>query len=465
MPLPTIPNIDTVQQKPVIEPVTVAPTAYKSAAVDTELVNYDQLTTYVAGQAWYVDFLSRIRARDDDNRAYESSLHPVYQQCKLIKGFELKVTSPLAPSQDATSKDMTLRGTANVYGVLIPNEGDHFFADIGDGREGLFHVIRCTRMTHYNSTIHEIEYGMIKLSSKELRGDIMRNVVETVVFHKDFLETGNMPLLSEEQTGLVNDMKEHYGRLVALYFHDFFSQRFKTLLVPNQNRVTYDPFIIKYLKTILTTDDHPTMRHVTEFNVQGDQTMYEFTLWNCLESMDYDMLSMSVHKAGIVDVSKFFNRRPTLNSVYYTGVGAVVYPDMSPTNVDAGYCGFDDPVLEDIVRGSGRFRELDRLFKNSLNMDPSFEIYEVNSPENSPQIHQVTIDDYYVLSEGFYRHDPTIKLSKLETLTMAALKGEPIDIRILNDLCNGAPKWDNLERFYYVPILFHLLRIYKRRIK
>jgi hypothetical protein len=465
MPIPEIPNIDTVQPTPEVAPVVIQPPTFKSATVDTDLVNYDQLTTYVAGQAWYVDYFKRVRGRDDDNRPYEADLHAVYQQYSLIKGFEFKVTSPLAPSQDATTKDMSLKGTANVYGILIPNEGDVFLADIGDGREGMFTITRSTRMSHYNSTIHEVEYSMTHQGSKELRDDIMSKTVEVSVFHKDFLDTGNMPLLSEEQTALVNNMKEHYGRLIALYFHDFFSHNYKTLLVPNQHVVTYDPFIVRYIKTILTTDDHPVMRHIKEFNVQGDQTMYEFTLWNCLESMDHNLLAMSVHKAGLVDVKQFYNGKPTLNSVYYTGVGCVVYPDMSPTTVDAGYCGFSDPMLEDIVRGAARFRELNRLFKSTLEMDKSVEIYEVGSPENTPQIKRVTVDDYYVFSEQFYRHTGEIKLSKLEAVTMAALKGEAIDIRILNELCTWAPKWDNVERFYYIPILLHLLKVYKRRIK
>jgi len=457
--------MDTVVKTPAVEPVKIQPKPFVGATVDTKEVRFDQLTTYIAGQAWDVDFFSLIRGRDDDARPFESDLHPVYQQYKLIKGFELKVTQDLQSTQANDTKDQTLSGSANVYGVLIPKEGDLFLADIGDGREGLFHVTSTTRMSHYMSAVYQIEYTMIKFSSAQTREDLVRKTVETVVFHKNFLDSGNTPLLSEEHTQLVNNMAEHYGRLITLYFHDFFSRDRKTLLVPNQPRVTYDPFLVRYVKTILTTDDHPLMRHMAELNVQGDQTMYEFTLWNCLETMDHALLDMSVHQAGIVDVCKFFNGRPTLNSIYYSGVEAVVYPDLTPTNVDAGYRGFTDPELEDLVRGCARFRELNRLFKPTLEMDPSFEVYEAQSPVRTPQIKRVTVDDYYVLSQAFYEHTPDQALSKLEALTMAALKGDAIDIRTLDFLCTHAPRWDNVERFYYFPILFTLLRVYRRRIK
>ncbi|QTH80402.1 hypothetical protein PA10_00204 [Pseudomonas phage pPa_SNUABM_DT01] len=467
MPVPQLPNIDTVQQKPVVEPVKVQPKEYQGATVDTHEVKFDQLLTYIAGQAWHVNYLPIVRGRDDDVRPLEPGVHPVFQQYKLIKGMELKVTSPLQPSQIGDTKDMTLKGSANVYGVVIPNVGDIIVGDVGDGREGLFGVTSSNRLTHYTATVHEIEYSLIRLMDQALADQLYgQNVVETLVFHKDFLDTGNDPLISEEETLLVNNLKEHYERLIALYFHDFYSRDRKSLLVPNQPRVTYDPFLVRYIKTILTTDDHPLMRHITEFNVQGDQTMYEFTFWNCLETMDHAMLTMSVHQAGIVDVKQFWNGRPTMNSIYYSGVEAVVYPDLSPTNVDAGYnnCHFD-PVLTDLVRGAARFRELNRLFRDDLDLDPTLEIYEAVSPERAAQIKRVTVDDYYVLSKDFYLHKPDVKLSKLEALTMAAMKGEAIDIRTLDFLCTNAIKWDNVERFYYFPILFTLLRVYKRRIK
>lgn len=465
MPVPTIPNKDTIVQPPEVAPVTIQPPKYSSAVVDTSQIRLDLLTTYVAGQAWDVDYFSLVRGRDDDARTFESALHPVYQQYHEIKGLELKVTSPLTSSQDSTTKDFSITGTANVYGVLIPKEGDVFLADIGDGREGLLSVTASRKLSHYNTAVYEIEYIVTRTGTAELREELNAKVVQTSVFHKDFLEGGNDPLLSEGQTELVNDLKEHWGRLINLYFHDFYSREYKSLLVPNQAVTTYDPFLVRFLKTLITTDDHPMMRHLTEFNVQGDQTMYEFTLWNCLEVMDDAMLSMSIHQAGIVDSKKFFHGRPTLNSIYYAGVQAVIYPDMSPTDVDSGYCYRGDPVLTDLIRGCARFRELNRLCKPTLNVDPTLEIYEAVDPARMAQIKRVTVDDYYVLSKDFYLHTPDTKLCKLETLTLAALQGKAIDIAMLDELCKGAIHWDNVERFYYFPILFTLLRVYRRRIK
>lgn len=465
MPVPSLQNMDTSVKTPEVEPVTIQPPAYKSAVVDTSTVRIDLLTTYVAGQAWDVDYFSLVRGQDDDSRTFESSLHPVYQQYKLIKGMELKVTSPLQSSQESSTKDFELSGSANVYGVIIPKVGDVFLADIGDGREGLVSIRSSKKLSHYNSAVYEVEYGVTRLGDTTLRAELEAKTVQTVVFHKDFLEGGADPMLSEDQTVSVNNLKEHYGRLIQLYFHDFYSRQYKSLLVPNQQVVTYDPFVVRFLKKILTTEDHPLMRHLTSFNVEGDQSMYELTLWNCLDVMDDALLTMAVHKAGIADVDIFFNARPTLNSIYYTGVKAVIYPKMSPTDVDNGYCYRDMPVMEKLIRGKARFREFNRLCRTDLDLDPTLEIYEAVSPKRTAQIKRVTVDEYYVLSEAFYLHTPEVKLSKLEKLTLDALKGNAIDVQMLDELCTGALKWDNVERFYYFPILFVLLRVYRRRIK
>lgn len=467
IPRPSNSTRPTGRPTPATKPVEVQSQNFESAIVNTKHLKFDQLTTYISGQSWDVDWYQLIRGKDDDIRPFEMDTHPVYQQYKLIKGLELKVTSALESSQIDETKEMVLRGSANVYGIIIPTEGCMFLADVGDGREGLFSVTSTARMSHYSSAVYEIEYQLVSFTDRDTRKELARKVVETSVFHKDFLDSGNDPILSTEETGLVNRMREHYSRLISIYFHDFFSRNFKTLLVPNQRMITYDPFVVKFIRTIISTDEYPEMRNVTEFNVQGDQAMYEFTLWHCLEVMDYSMLAMSAYNAGLVDITHFFNIKPSLNSIYYTGVEKVVYPNMKPTHVDKGYgeSRLGIPDMENVIRGSARFGELDRLMLDTLELDPTLEIYEAISPERASQIKRVTVDDYYVLSESFYRHGPDVPMSKLEALTMSALKGDPLDLRTLDHLCTQSPKWDNVERFYYLPILIALLKIYKRRMK
>jgi hypothetical protein len=467
MPVPSLENHSLFEGAPKQDPVQIQPKDYKGVTVDTKLVNFELLTTYIAGQAWDVEYFEQQVGRDDAIKNFQQDLDAPYQVYRRIRGLELKVTSPLTEGSDRTTKDVILTGTATVYGIFVPKEGDMFFADIGDGREGMFAVTSANRLSHYETAPHEIEYSLTCLVDQTINDAVMHKVIETVYFKKDFMTSGSEPLLHKEEVDIVNRLEGHYTRLMAMYFNDFYSRTLKSLLVPNQPFITYDPFVVKFLKTVLDTDEHPMLRHVIEFNVSEDQAMYEFTLWNCLSQLDYSMLPMCVHEAGIVDVVQFFSR-PVFNSVYYSGVQAVVYPDMVQTNVDAGYnsTGRYVPPMNKMMRGRTRFAEMDRVIRqDTLELDPTLEIYEASGPDASPAIRRVTVDNYYVLSEGFYKDNGMNVLSRLEVQTLAALKGEALDIRVLDKLCDGARFWDNVERFYYFPILFVLLRIYQRRLK
>jgi hypothetical protein len=151
---------------------------------------------------------------------------------------------------------------------------------------------------------------------------------------------------------------------------------------------------------------------------------------------------------------------------------------MAQTGVDAGYSreNYQTPALNRVVRGRARFNELNRLIQsNTLNTNPLYETYDKMPKdaadgdlyfvgEASPAIRRVTVDNFYVFSEAFYNHYGDQPLSQLEALTLAALKGEAINIRTLEKLCQGAKFWDNVERFYYIPVLLALLRVYPRNI-
>ncbi|MNY01736.1 hypothetical protein D3C86_1342790 [compost metagenome] len=66
--------------------------------------------------------------------------------------------------------------------------------------------------------------------------------------------------------------------------------------------------------------------------------------------------------------------------------------------------------------------------------------------------------DYYVLSEAFWKQEYE-GLSKLEQLTLSAMTGEAINKTALLKLVKTSKNWNNLERFYYVPILLILIKV------
>jgi hypothetical protein len=451
------------EESDIPDPVKTQPEHYKGVTVDLAENKRSGLTTYLEGQSWAVDYYSRVLNKNSGTGGLQVGLNASYQQYKLIRGFEFKVTSPLDTSQGDSTKEMSLTGSANIYSILVPNEGDMFIADVGDGREGLFQVTSSTRKTIYAETAHEISYKMISYNDHTTAKDLNEKVVETVFFSKDFMRNGLTPLIHSDTVDVIKKLEEHNARLIALYFADFYSREHNTLIVPNQKYPTYDPFLTKFITNLLTNREHPLVRSIKLFNVENDQAMYEMSLWNCLETLDNALLSMVAQEMGIVAVRHFFSQ-PLFNSIYYSRVNSVIYPLQYQTNVDAGYKEIAPKLSAPLKEGTRRFRELKRsIHETHLIMDT------VDGPfkpvEGAPQeeIHPVTADSYYVFTKEFYNYDAIIgKLSVLENMVRTALRREPIDTTALEQLCTSALKWDNIDRFYYVPVLLLMLRIYQR---
>ena len=455
--MPPIFTEDDTPPAKVVEPVKVQPKEFKGVTVDTKEVRPTTLTTYLEGQSWIVDYYSQVLGADNGTQGLQLDLDAVYQQYRLVRGMELKVNSPLSPSQNDNTKEMSLTGTATVYWVMIPNVGDMFIADLGDGREGLLQVEASRRKTIYNETAHEIDYKVVSLTNEPIYENLKKKTVETLFFSREMLHSGFNPMISEGDLDLTRKLENHFPRLTALYFNDFYSREHNTLIVPNQAKVTYDPYLTKFIMNVLTSSDHPSVRHVSVLNVYNDQNMYEMTLWNCLETMDIQMLPMLTQKMGILPVA-WFKTQPLFNSIYYSRVKAVIYPTQSPTNVDAGYAQQMLKSTDPYSAGARRFKELDRLISDTT-LVPDTPVDD----DSIPLIYPVTQDNYYIFTKAFYQYDETVgKLSVLENQVRRALSGQSLDLSDLDKLCSAALKWNNLERFYYIPILLTLLKVYPR---
>lgn len=428
----------------------IASPEYKGVVVDTRYVPSNALLTNVEGSAWTVDYFSQVLDTDSALSGQDVTLSAIYQQYRLIKGFEFKVTSPLATSQDDVAKTMTLTGTATIFPFLIPNVGDMFFADIGDGREGIFRVTSSERRAIFKDTCHVIEYQLIDYSTELRRGDLLSKVVQTLYFVKDFLLHGQNPLLEEAEAQNVKKLTEWYFELANTYFKAFVSNEFKTLLLPGQPHPTYDAFLTKAATSILTTWDVPQLRFVRRLNVDGDDGMKTSTLWDALLQKDPHVLRVAMQRIGLV-FAQSFEDNPMMEGIYWSGVTYVVYPKDPELFVDYDYRPAVKYTLDtvSIQPLATRLRSLnDLLTTNTLNGLPY---------DGAPMIHPVLVDDHYVFSQAFY-DQVSPGQSRLELCVRDYLDGKALSTPLLLALCETAHAWGGLERFYYIPILLILIK-------
>lgn len=382
------------------------------------------------------------------------------------------VTSPLSGSQENTGQSFDVTGTATVYPTHKPNKGDMFIADIGDGRSAVFAVTEVTRKTYLKDAFAEINYTLVDYvdSKPEILADLERKSIKRTVFYKEFLLWGQNPVVLEGDYQDLVSLKKLYADLVTFYFKDFYSGIYQTLLIPNQSMPAYDPYVTAAMLEWITVEEVPLINRVKQPVVLANENSQSYTLWSALAQMNSSYLNVAIQQCRLMDTTAF-RWMPEVSSIYFTGIGYVTCPKDTRTDVDRPYDS-DASIFNtggSLLATTGlRWSDLTR-YSESTNLRKYFDAVPGNPAAGTlpelPNITPVTIDEYYVLTEAFYKNNDSVPLSsKLEVLTKQALKQEPIDRVTLLKLAKEAMDWPNLERFYYMPILFALMKVCTRSL-
>jgi len=456
--------------KPAEEEVTptavkprIDPKSFDGITVDTEYTPSSALLTWVEGSNWTVDYFSQVLGSDSEPTPQDINRDPIYQQYKRIKGMDLKVTSPLTFTQDPQLRHMEVRGSGITYPFLVPNKGDMFVADVGDGRVGVFTVTEAVRSTILRDSVYTVEYIMVAELDQARLKDLERKTIETYHYSQDSLIRGCGPFVTEQEKTRSSRYLELRQELISRYLTDFLSQEHSTLLVPDQLRKTYDHFVTKAVLALVGTQDDMRVRRIRELNVTAEPVMSQPTFWDALLRLDDSRLYGVSQKATCLSTN-YFKGRPTLQAIGYTGIPRLVYPMDAPTDVDSQYDSEDVSVPEGIPFREGRPRrplsgtpksqsERNLLFFQTTPMSYGLEPWKIPA-----DIHPVVKDAYYGLSGAFY-NDVKDYQSKLEQLIWQALRNEALNLDQLDAVVERCRDWDNLERFYYHPILFALLQL------
>lgn len=445
----------------------VAPVV-KSNVVDTRYQPHKSLLAYVEGASWQVNYYSQILGIDDELSDLQLTQQAAYQQYRLVKQLELKVTGELSESQDANTRTWEVTGEATVYAGVIPNVGDVFIADIGDGQEGIFTVLTSEKKSRLHDAVYTISYRLRAEVDGTYRRDLDQKTVVEQVFVKNNLQHNHTATLVTSEFEQLAKIEAGYRHLVAHYFRDFFNIEHQTLLVPGQPEKTYDPFLTAGVLSTVEQSENPLIYRIKLLNVERDPAFKEINLWQCLAQNNVDLLTMAFYQTGLAPRGRF-NEHPQFNGFYYSGIDQIVYPLdkanlklVDSTRTDrtdysgaayGGSCDYVDPLLPDrIVGGSRRTNDLTKLLQSQQDLKG----FEPGTQEEPTLIHPVTIDDYYVLSQAFYYNQQGQSI--LELVTRDTLEGKVVNKAHLLRLVEAAKTWPNLERFYYIPLILILIK-------
>jgi hypothetical protein len=309
--------------------------------------------------------------------------------------------------------------------------------------------------------------------TKELEDQINSRVVKTTEYVKDFLTYGQNPIVAESDIVTKTQLETHIRQLLAKWLNRFYSNEYRTILVPGQIKSTYDPFIVKAMLRLHDRNEHPTFARIREINVDGMPLLKEQLIWNTIIDGQNTLVPITAQKLVLISTT-VFNSYPIYDGIYHSGIGLVAYPFKIDDTVDGEYVDdsgipsqspFTNPDVADYFNLDLLNLDLDG-YHFSLDSSEDF-LLDSSAADHMldgvPYIHPANQDDFYVFTEAFYTEAPTGQ-SLLELLVQDMITGNAINTTKLNLLCNDVNNWGRLEKFYYTPVLIALLKVALRKL-
>ncbi len=463
-PNPTVVDTAATTNIPIVEPVP-----YQGIVTDTKYTPNSSLLVFVEGAIWDCNYFSQVTNANSDLRVADQVQSGVYQQYTKIEKMEIKVETPLTASQADDTKLTTVVGEGMVYPFFVPNAGDMFIADVGDGNSALFQVLNSERKSFMKDSVFNIEYSLVDyVKNIQTRvADLESKVIKTVYFEKDFALKGENPFLTSLEQTQYTDINLLYDRIVDFFFDQFFNYEFNTIVLPKQDFYVYDHYIVDFIMKMVNTNDHMNIRLVRRLNVDDDCALKKPTLLSAMIRWDKNLLRIAKTQMGIAFTSTF-SRNPMLEGIAFSGIPYVVYPVMEQTfNPDdplatpawySGYTGIDydyAALNQNGLSGNCIGRPLTET--ETVKNIPQTIYTAINVADKSvPLVKPVLGDSYYILSGSFYGNGDDMSI--LEALVKQYFDMESLNKTNLLAVCNDFYNWSQLDQFYYLPILILLLK-------
>ena len=172
------------------------------------------------------------------------------------------------------------------YG-LIPNKGDMFLADVGDGHVGLFAITETERMSYSKDACYRVAYVMVGHINETYQKDLDLKTTSRVVFDLTMLEQLDNPFVVESDYQKLVRLQQIDTKLRRFMLERFWSPDMQTFKVPQQFTQVFDGYHANFCRVIGLTDTRHPVRIYHNGLMRYDAIA---TLWRCLYDLTADEL-------------------------------------------------------------------------------------------------------------------------------------------------------------------------------
>ena len=387
--------------------------------------------TRISGSSYTVDYYSQQLGGNTELRDFDPTQSSIYQQYRLVKQLELKLQSALSTDFSDKTQSQRTTGTAIIYPYLKPNKGDAFIGDIGDGRAGQFTVTNVTPKSMFKQACYEIDFELAREVNEDIVRDLNSKTVLTTHFVRDNLLNNTNPIITDEQFVMRENIVDAISDIGNSFLNEFYSLEHKTILVPNGGIPTYDPFMVRFVMSIMGVNDYPLIDKINLYNADDYRFTTYIDIYRAIMECEMYLLNENAFSRIQLVPTRAFSRNYMLGSIYFSGIQFVVLPLSDRYGIDddlgigqLSYNGFFEPNSDDkFVEGLG---------------------IKCEGTSN------------YIFSKDFYRTEKGAT-GNVEDIVKAYLRKDAVDAGRILKLLKNKRDWSKFQRFYYLPILVAIL--------
>jgi len=430
-------RITNPEETPTQEEATIPD--HVSSCVTQDEHEVKSLINYIGGQPWSVEYYRQILGADDPAQQHDSNYSPTIQHYELIHNLVFRVIDPIGGGSTDTNNVSVLEGSSVYIAEVPPNPGDMFTVELLGNRPALFTVTSVTRRSYNLSSLYVIDYTLVLFTDNTAGANELASLNEKVL-REFYYSDESKKTIPGTELDCIKDLYVIKKGLMDWYMRLFIERESNTLLLPKQENGRYfDNYIAEYIVGTNNVMEIPEIANINLLENNHDHCMRRPTIWTALKYHDIRMLYHCDSIMGQLSVGRLQGYRYT-NMMRYGWVDYIIYPiENNPTLAYDNTCLEAEPLALNEVSSYGR--DLSHLFQ---------------SPTDPRHIPLVTEDEFYVFRKEFYTGNGELTL--FEQLTRDFISTGKCDSEKLLMVAQRYRDWGLLEQFYYIPILFTLIK-------
>ena len=363
-----------------------------------------------------------------------------------ILNFEMKLKAGVQFTSDPLKSNTEISYEALCYPGTNPEAGDRIIYEFGPSQVVIFTVTKVERLSPYQDTAWSISFSAQSFVDQSDMDALNGSTKEEVVFTKGMIRGTPYSILTTESYLLLKFITAYRSELINYYFNTFYDETINSFLRPDG---VYDPTCVRFMVNKISILE--TGRRCAVLYRDIDK-LYNQSIWGRLASRYVSNLS-NITGTYFLTSAQFDGFAAFFNELYDR---LVILP--RPYNPKS-YTGKDDPTKG--MAGYFTWFNYHPVIVGPTGwIDKGAQaLAQYNDDNPAPPT-------YYAFSEAFWTNDP-LKMTDTEAYLMDMIVNRQIsqtDPKILQAYLQGVYDMNDMDQYYAIPVMIHMIDVLKRTI-